>query len=290
MPDPFGFLNIHKPAGMTSHDVVGKLRRGLRIKKVGHAGTLDPMATGVLVICLGRATRLSEYVMASTKQYQAQVTLGAVTDTYDAEGEILQSADCSHITVDDVTALLPEFTGDIDQLPPVYSAIKRDGKKLYELARAGEEVELEPRLVTIHSLSLGDWSPPTFALNVRCGSGTYIRSLAHDIGQRLDVGAHLSALERTASGQFFVGEAASPDDVLRDGWEAYLISPGDALVNLPAVHLNDEDADHIRHGRNPRHVLPAGGDTARAFDPHGNLIAILRAENGIWSPHKVFLD
>src|SRR5215207_3710637 len=199
-PDPqdFGFLNIDKPLRMTSHDVVAQVRRKFKLKRVGHAGTLDPLATGVLVVCLGAATRLSEYVMDSTKQYRARVTLGVTTTTYDAEGDVVQQREAGHITRKMVEAALPQFTGEIDQLPPMYSAIKKGGRKLYEIARAGETIELTPRRITIYGLEIVEWSPPECVLDVTCSAGTYIRSLAFDLGKALGVGAYLSGLVRTA--------------------------------------------------------------------------------------------
>ncbi len=290
MPDPFGILNINKPAGMTSHDVINQVRRGLKIKKAGHAGTLDPMATGVLIVCVGAATRLSEYAMASQKRYNARVMLGKTTDTYDAEGKVVHERDASHITREDVEALLPVFTGDIEQLPPMYSAIKRDGKKLYELAREGKTIQRDPRAVTIHSLALSNWETSEFSLAVTCSSGTYIRSLAHDIGERLGVGAHLSGLTRTASGAFTVESAVDLDTLLAaDDWQTYLQAPDVAVMDLTAVHLTSSDTDHIQHGRTPLDAPPATTDYARAYTPEGNLLAILRSNNGRWRPHKVFL-
>ncbi|NDJ61826.1 MAG: tRNA pseudouridine(55) synthase TruB, partial [Chloroflexi bacterium] len=198
----FGFLNIDKPLGWTSHDVVAKLRRGLQIKKIGHAGTLDPLATGVLVICLGAATRLSEYVMDTTKRYRAVVHLGVTTDTYDAEGEITAQRPSDHLSEADVRDALGAFVGALEQVPPMYSAIKQGGRKLYDLARAGEVVERPPRPVHIHALEVVAWQPPQVTLDVTCSPGTYIRSLAYDLGAALGVGAHLAGLMRTASGSF----------------------------------------------------------------------------------------
>ncbi len=174
MAEPFSFLNINKPTGMTSHDIVAKLRRSLKLKKVGHAGTLDPMATGVLIICVGGATRLSEYVMASAKRYQARVRLGITTDTYDVEGKILQTRDPSGITRVQVEKALEAFHGNIHQLPPMYSAIKQSGQKLYDLARASKTVERQTRPVRIDQLEIVNWSMPELTLDVICSAGTYI--------------------------------------------------------------------------------------------------------------------
>lgn len=284
----FGFLNIHKPLGVTSHDVVAQIRRGLKIKKVGHAGTLDPLATGVLVICLGGATRLSEYVMDSTKRYRAQVHLGVTTDTYDAEGEILLQRDSAHISQANVEQALAAFTGEIDQVPPMYSAIKQDGRKLYELARAGETVEREARHIRIDSLTVSEWSSPYFTLDVTCSAGTYIRSLAYDLGEALGVGAHLAGLIRVASGSFTLENAVSPDDLISDAnWQSRLISPRMALADWPIVNLDPASFENITHGRSI-----AGGQEdklALAYAPNGEFIAILKGDAGLWKPHKVFI-
>jgi tRNA pseudouridine55 synthase len=287
----FGFLNVDKPLGLTSHDVVARVRRKLKMKKVGHAGTLDPLATGVLVICLGRATRLSEYAMASTKSYRAVVHFGIKTATYDAEGEILETHEAGYITRDMVEQILPRFMGDIEQLPPMYSAIKQDGKKLYELARAGQMVERKPRPVRIESLEIKDWASPQFTLDVTCGSGTYIRSLAHDIGDALGVGAYLAGLIRTQSGVFSLDNAVSLSDFLDDpDWQRHLLPPDVTLTHFPAIHLNDVDADHIRHGRRILPVESLEADFARAYAPDGTFMALLRKTDGSeWRPYKVFM-
>ena len=288
MAEASGFLNINKPLGMTSHDVVAKLRRGLKIKKVGHAGTLDPLATGVLVICVGNATRLSEYVMQSQKTYRAQIHLGVTTDTYDAEGSVINRQDASGIRRDQVEEALRGFLGDIDQMPPMYSAIKQGGRKLYDLARAGETVERERRRITIHSLDVVNYSLPEFTLDVTCSAGTYIRSLAYDIGELLGVGAHLAGLARLASGRFTIETAVSPDTVLSTGhWGQHLVSPEMALADWPRVDLTIDDTEHIMHGR--AITASASPNTIGfGYAPDGQLIAILRADDGHWRPHKVF--
>jgi tRNA pseudouridine55 synthase len=287
----FGFLNIDKPLHSTSHDVVAQVRRSFGIKKVGHAGTLDPLATGVLVVCVGAATRLSEYVMYATKHYRARVRLGITTDTYDAEGAMLRERDASHITHNVVEQVLATFLGEIEQIPPMYSAIKRGGRKLYELARAGEIVERAARQVRIDALSISDWSPPEFTLDVTCSAGTYIRSLAYDLGEVLGVGAHLAGLVRTASGVFTLGNAVALESLLNSAdWMSYLISPDVVLVEMPVVQLDAVGTDHILHGR----AVPADdrieGVLGRAYDPDGHFIAIVRVESGLWRPEKVFLQ
>jgi tRNA pseudouridine55 synthase len=286
--DPFGFLNIDKPLGMTSHDVVTKVRRVAGMKRVGHAGTLDPLATGVLIVCLGNATRLSEYVMDSIKRYRARVHLGVTTATYDAEGDVLLRCDASHITPENVQAALGRFLGDIQQIPPMYSAIKQGGRKLYELARAGETVEREARPVRIDALTVSEWQPPQFTLDVTCSAGTYIRSLAYDIGEALGVGAHLAGLVRTASGNFTLETAVPPDTlVTADDWRQYLIAPADVLSDWPAVSLNAAEVERVRQGQAIDGAQSADG-LALGYAPDGTLIGLLRADGSLWRPHKVF--
>lgn len=288
----FGILNIDKPSDITSHDVVARVRRATKIKKIGHAGTLDPLATGVLVLCLGKATRLSEYAMSHTKVYEAQIHLGVETDTYDGEGQIT-STNPATVSQEAFEAVLPQFSGDIEQLPPMYSAIKKGGKKLYELARKGETVEIEPRPVTIESLTIRNWKFPYVDVQVICSAGTYIRSLAHDIGQLLGVGGHLSALRRTASGNFRVENAVSLDTlhaaIERDEWQHYLLSPDLAIADMPSVTLTQEQSDTVRQGGFVELTVNSTG-LIGAFDPAGQLIAImeLRQHPTVWKPVKVF--
>lgn len=279
---------------MTSHDVVAQVRRLSRkttgTKKVGHAGTLDPMATGVLILCLGHATRLSEYAMSSTKEYRATVHLGIETDTYDTEGEIIAENDASHISREQVEAVFQDFIGDIQQIPPIYSAIKKDGKKLYELARKGEEIELESRAVTIHSLILQEWNPPFFIVDVTCGAGTYIRSLAHDIGEKLGVGAHLSGLIRTRSGGFSLENSVSLETLLEnENWIEYIVSPKEALSDWQSVNLTEEQAADLKLGRFIENDGSLSDDLVMAFMQDGHLLAVLENRDKYWKPHKVFL-
>lgn len=290
----FGLLNVYKPAGPTSHDLVAWVRRGTGVRKVGHGGTLDPAATGVLVLCLGPATRLSEYLLGSPKTYVARVHFGVQTNTYDAEGEIV-ACDPRPISREQVEAALTGFRGPIAQVPPLYSAIKRDGRKLYELARAGQTVELEARPVTIHRLELLAWEPPVATLEVVCSAGTYIRSLAYDLGQAVGVGAHLAALERTASGRFCAAEAVPWERLaaaMADGtWRAYLLPPDLALADYPAVHLDAVEADNVRHGQKvPVAPEMARATLARAYDPDGQFIAVLERRALWWQPLKVFAE
>ncbi|MBN1200718.1 MAG: tRNA pseudouridine(55) synthase TruB [Anaerolineae bacterium] len=289
----FGLLNINKPQGPTSHDLVARVRRGTHVKKVGHAGTLDPMATGVLVLCLGPATRLSEYIMGSPKTYRARVFFGVETDTYDAEGQVTARHD-TPVTRETVEAALDGFRGEIDQVPPMYSAIRQDGKRLYDLARAGQQVERPPRRVTIHHLAPVEWALPVVTLEVVCSPGTYIRSLAYDLGRAVVAGAHLAGLERTASGRFTVTDAVTWDDLRAamdaGTWQAVLLPPDLALAGAPAVHLDADAAQRVRQGGMiPADEAAAGpGEQARAYDPDGRFFAVLARRGAYWKPHKVF--
>lgn len=286
----FGLLNVHKPSGPTSHDIVAQVRRGTQVSKVGHAGTLDPMASGVLVLCLGPATRLSEYVMRSPKRYEARVRLGVTTDSYDAEGIILQERPVGEVTAAQVEAALDLFRGDIQQVPPMYSAIKRGGKKLYDLARSGLDVEREPRPVTISRLELIQHEPPFLTLDVVCSPGTYLRSLAYDLGEALGMGGHLTGLVRVHSGIFHLADAV-PLDVLMeamtaDSWRDYLLPPELALGDMPVVQLAEEQAQRVANGN----TIDADGASgqARAHDPEGRLLAILEGHDMFWQPVRVF--
>ena len=286
----FGFLNVNKPAGMTSHDVVALLRRKLRLRKLGHAGTLDPLARGVLVLCVGPATRLSEYVMRGDKRYLALVQAGVSTSTYDAEGEALERRDASGLKREALLEALDGFRGEQEQLPPMYSAVKQDGRKLYELARAGKTVTRRPRRVTVHTLELVDWSPPTFTLELTCSAGTYVRSLAHDLGQALGTGAHLAGLTRTASGAFRLQDASTPEEVLaRPDWRCLLVSASQALPQIPPLRVDDTARESLLQGRA---VARREGDPssalAQALSPTGSLLAIVEGDASLWRPRKVF--
>ncbi|MCY3720299.1 MAG: tRNA pseudouridine(55) synthase TruB [Anaerolineaceae bacterium] len=286
----FGFLNINKPVGMTSHNVVARLRRALRLRKLGHAGTLDPLATGVLVLCVGQATRLSEYVMRGDKRYLAVVRPGVSTNTYDAEGEVLDRRDASGLQREAVMEALDHFRGELEQLPPMYSAVKQDGRKLYELARAGVTVTRRPRRVTVHALELVDWTPPTFTLELTCSAGTYVRSLAHALGQALGTGAHLAALTRTASGAFRLQDATTPDDLLaRPDWRSLLVSAAQALPQIPALCIDETARDHLLQGRAiARREGDPSSPLAQALNPTGSLLAIVEGDASLWRPRKVF--
>lgn len=208
-----GILLVDKPTEHTSHDVVARLRGKLRMKRIGHAGTLDPMATGLLVILLGKATRLSQYLMSVDKEYEGAVELGKVTDSQDAEGQVMETRPVPELSAEQIAAALRGFLGDQYQTPPMYSAIKIDGVPLYRHARKGEEVEREPRFIRVMGWDLLGWETPRFRFRLRCTKGTYVRTLAHDLGQKLGCGAHLAALRRTASGELRVENALTLDAI-----------------------------------------------------------------------------
>ncbi|HEY74902.1 MAG TPA: tRNA pseudouridine(55) synthase TruB [Thermoflexia bacterium] len=284
-----GILNLNKPRGMTSHDVVDRVRAVAKQRRVGHAGTLDPMATGVLLVCLGRATRLAEYLMASPKTYRARIRLGIATDTYDAEGQVVEERPVE-VARADVEAALDRFRGRILQVPPMYSAIKRKGQPLYRLARQGITVEREPRPVEIYELRLTGWEPPDLTLEITCSPGTYVRSLAHDLGQVLGCGAHLAGLVRLASGDFRLEDAVPLEELTPDRLPEVLLPPDAALRRYPALHLDGQTARAVRSGRAIAGPPPEGEPLARAYGPDGSFLAVLeyQPDRGVWHPRKVF--
>jgi tRNA pseudouridine55 synthase len=288
-----GILNVNKPSGLTSHDVVSRLRRITGQRRVGHAGTLDPTATGVLLLCLGQATRVAEYLQARDKVYRARLRLGISTDTYDSEGQIVDQRDTGHITHSAVQRALGEMVGPLDQVPPMYSAIKHQGTPLYRLARRGQTVERKPRRVVIHTLELLEWDPPYLEAKIHCSKGTYIRSLAHDLGQRLGCGAHLAELTRLASGRFQLSDALVLEELehaAEQGKLERLLLPIDAaLQDYPAVTVDDDLAKSILFGQRVRLPDAPQATLLRAYGRDEKLLALLRLRNdGAWQPHKVF--
>jgi len=302
--DISGLLNIDKPQGITSHDVVARLRKLTGHRKVGHAGTLDPLATGVLLICLGQATRLSEYLMPGRKRYRATICFGVTTDTLDAQGQTTAIKDASHLSEPFLRELLPNFLGEIEQVPPIFSAIKSGGKPLYKLARAGQKVKVGPRQVTIYALRFISWHSPRLTLEVTCSAGTYIRSLARDLGNDAATGAHLTQLTRTASGNWSLHDAVSLDRLVREvesnqtAWQKYLYPLDLAVAHLPSVTLTETATSHVRHGRqielNVVPFIPETGtppELVRAYTPAGDFLAILtrvKSSDKLWQPKKVF--
>jgi tRNA pseudouridine55 synthase len=304
-----GLLNINKPKGLTSHDVVNRVRRLAGERRVGHAGTLDPMATGVLLVCLGPATRLIEYLVTSRKQYRATIRFGLTTDTLDAEGRTTAENDASWLKEPQLREILPNFLGEIDQIPPLFSAIKKDGQPLYKRARAGEMVELSPRQVTIYALTWVAWQPPDLTLDVMCSAGTYIRSLARDLGEAAGPGAHLAELTRTASGSWQLADAVSLEQLENEAaqgdsaWQKYLHPADEAIVHLPPVTLSAPTVIDVQQGRPVQLDFPSGamhlgsashldkGALARAYTLDGDFLAILtlvEPDVKLWQPKKVF--
>ncbi len=290
-----GVVVIDKPVGLTSHDIVQIVRRGTGIRRAGHTGTLDPRASGVLVILIGPAVRLSEYVSASDKRYQATIRLGNSTDTYDGEGKITSSASVEDITEEQFNSILQTFVGEMEQVPPPYSAVKVKGRKAYEMAREGEEVELQPRIVHVYSLEILEWDAPEVVIDVYCSSGTYVRSLANDLGKALGTGAYLVGLRRTKSGRFSLRDAV-PMRRLQEAfdagnWYRYLIPAAEALADWPAIELDADQVEMVRHG----HRVPAEPDQtgwARGVSEQGDLVALMQIDEMTheWQPKKVFFQ
>jgi tRNA pseudouridine55 synthase len=287
----FGFLNIRKPSGPTSHDVVDSVRRAIRPvagrTKVGHAGTLDPFADGVLVICLGQATRLAEYVQRRPKRYLADITLGATSTTDDREGEITPRPGASAPLIETVAETVRRFEGEIEQVPPAHSAVHVEGRRAYELARAGRQTELQPRQVQVYELQMVEYAWPMLRLDVRCGSGTYVRALARDIGEALGVGGFCSALRRSEVGRFTLSGAVEIErlDLARD-----LVAPADALDDMPLIRADDGQVQRLRRGMTIElGQAPTDGEAA-VIDAAGQLVAIAFADMraGAARPVKVF--
>jgi tRNA pseudouridine55 synthase len=310
-----GILNINKPVGLTSHDVVARVRRLLRQQRVGHAGTLDPLASGVLPVCVGLATRVADYLSESGKAYQAEIVLGVETDTYDREGQVLNTQPVPDVTREQIEHLLRTFLGPQLQVPPPYSAIKLQGEPAYRRARAGESLKLEARPVVIERLVLLAWEKPRLQLEIECSKGTYIRSLAHDLGQRLGCGAYLSALLRTRSGPLTLQESITLEqlaEALASGnLERYLLPLDIALQHYPALVVDAKTLQRVLHGSSFRApgsesdsltLAPApsrGQDgphpgaqppLARVCDEQGRTwaLAVWQPEQRLWLPMRVF--
>ncbi len=289
-----GILNVNKPGGMTSHDVVAAIRRAAHTQRVGHAGTLDPMATGVLLICLGTGTRVAEFLTDHDKRYRARIRLGIETDSYDADGAIVAQTSV-HTSRDHVAAALQTFVGKISQLPPAYSAIKKDGVPLYKLARAGVAIETEPRSIEIYSIALQSAELPDVEIDVHCSKGTYIRSLAHDLGAALGCGAHLTALTRTASGTFALADAIPLDQLRRafaEGYaEQFLIPIDEAVLQYEAIILDAASVKAIQQGKPFICGREFTTPRLRVYSTSGDFIALLERghTSDEWKPKKVFI-
>ena len=305
-----GILNINKPGGETSYHIVARVKRLSGVRRVGHAGTLDPEATGVLPVCLGKATRITGFLMDTTKTYRAEIALGTATDTYDATGKVIRLGDPSGISREQVAAALDKFRGLTQQTPPMYSSVKHQGRRLYELAREGIEVARKSRPTVIHHLDITRWQPPLVTIEVECGKGTYIRSLANDIGEALDCGAHLKSLIRLRCGPFDISTSVSIpqlEEAFRHGyWKHFIQATDSVLLDWKAVVVNDATALNIRNGvpvsladegnypgTAPELPVPANPDTearCRTYTLDGRFLGVMRfnPEKGLWQPEKVF--
>ena len=282
-----GLLNIHKPYDITSRDVVNRVQTLVRPHKAGHAGTLDPLATGVLVVCVGAATRLIECVQTRPKSYVATFLLGRESETEDVEAPVVQLVNPPVPHRDEIVGKLPQFCGEILQRPPAYSAIKVRGRRAYALARRGEIVELQPRPITIHRLEILHYEYPELTLAVECGSGTYVRSLGRDLAAALGTAAVMSALVRTAIGSFTIEQACPFDQLTAETLATCLLPPIRAIDHFPSLTLSPEQVEDMAHGRTVRGTVSTESQFAAALDDQGQLLGLLRAlQPGVWQPHR----
>lgn len=283
-----GVLVVDKPLGSTSHDVVSRVRRLGGLRRVGHAGTLDPLATGVLLLCLGPATRLVAYLVGQQKAYTATVRLGQATDTYDAEGQVMAKRPYAHITPAAIELALQHFLGPIQQRPPMYSAVKQGGQPLYKLARQGVEVERPLRDVHIYTLQITGWEPPFLHLTLTCSSGTYVRSLAHDLGEALGCGGHVTALRRTAVGAFTLADAVPLADLTPQNLAEYLRPPETAVGHLPVLTLSAADARALQMGQPlPRQSAHPAHPLVRIHTSTGEFVGLAAARDDFWQAEKI---
>lgn len=287
-----GIININKPLGITSHDVVYRLRKLLGIKKIGHTGTLDPDASGVLPMCIGRGTKVADMLTAKDKQYVAEMTLGLATDTLDASGTVTEIAEVN-VTEQDIENAIQKFVGDIEQIPPMYSAIKVDGKKLYELAREGVEIERNPRSVRIDNIEVLDINLEENKISIRvdCSKGTYIRTLCDDIGRELGCFAHMSKLERTKSGRFDIKDAytlSQIEEMLEKGDMGFLVPVDVVFEEYERLTITEKKAKKMCNGTQISVQGLVEGKTYRVYDEKGNFLTISKAENGLLKILKTF--
>ncbi len=288
-----GIVVVDKPAGMTSAAVVARVKRVLHVKRIGHTGTLDPMATGVLPLCVGEGTKLAGYLLAEDKTYEGELELGVTTDTLDADGEVTGRADASSVTEARLADAIAAMVGEGEQVPPMHSALKHKGVRMYELARKGIEVERPPRRIEIFRFELTAFEPPRARFRVHCSKGTYVRSLVRDVGESLGCGAHLTALRRTQSGVFGLDQAVALDDVAPEVVAERLVSPPDAIPHVPAATV---PADLVRRVRDGQAVAWASLDSekpepdcmVRLLTPDGALLALVTVESGRLRYARVF--
>lgn len=274
-----GVIIIDKPKGKTSHDIVGILRKKFGTRRVGHTGTLDPLATGVLPVCIGNATRAADMLIESDKKYRATFLLGKRSDTLDIEGQITEENEVS-VSEEDVRRVVSEFIGEQDQIPPMYSAIKKDGKKLYDLAREGIEIEREPRRINIYSIDICDIALPTVTIDVHCSKGTYIRSLCDDIGTKLGCGAVMTELRRTYTAGFAIEDAYTIDELDKlEDLSGTLKTTDSLFLSLPEIHLNEKQEKSITNGVRMTWRNGKEGETYRVYAPDGRFLCISRLED-----------
>ncbi|MCE2469256.1 MAG: tRNA pseudouridine(55) synthase TruB [Dehalococcoidia bacterium] len=297
-PNIDGVINMDKPTGATSMDMVRMIKRLTGVKRVGHAGTLDPIASGVLPICLGQATRLMEHMVDGRKIYRGELALGVSTDTYDAQGEAVEERPWDAVAREQLEALLPQFTGNVQQRPPMYSALKHQGRRLYDLAREGLEVERPAREVAVFNLALTEWAPPRAVIEAECGRGFYMRTLAHDLGEALGCGAHLSALARLRAGAFRIDDALQSEHLQQaadtGSLDDLILPPDAALVDLEAVAVPPAAERQLRNGQSvplsEAALTAEHAEQRRAYGEHGRFIGIVRFNRAqsVWQPEKVF--
>lgn len=269
-----GVVIVDKPAGITSHDVVSRLRRIYKTRRVGHTGTLDPMATGVLPVCIGSATKAADMLVSSTKRYSAELMLGKRTDTLDIEGTVIEECPVN-VSDEDIRNAISSFVGEQEQLPPMYSAIKQNGKKLYELARMGVETERDKRRIIIHSIEIQSIDIPYVKIDVRCSKGTYIRSLCDDIGRKLGCGAVMTALRRTETAGFTAEEARTIDELeaMENAFDAVI--PTDRLFDkLPRIDLNEKQEKSIKNGVRMTWRAGEEGEVYRLYGNDGSFLCV----------------
>jgi tRNA pseudouridine55 synthase len=285
-----GVLVVVKPPKLTSHDVVDMVRRLSGIRRIGHTGTLDPLATGLLILCIGRATRLAEYIVGQAKTYEATIYFGRETTTYDAEGETTLERPVD-VTDESLVSALEQFRGQIYQVPPMFSAIKVKGQRLYKHARLGREIERQARRVTIFELEIMEWKSPELRLRILCSSGTYIRSLAHDLGRSLGCGAYLTRLTRTAIGNFTVEQATTLTGLDSENWLSKLMPLDAAVWHLPKLILTVDEGNLLASGQ--KVSFRAGQPEAalvRAYDSDSRFVGVVNLVEGRWKPRKIFVS
>lgn len=294
-----GIISINKPFGITSAQAVKEIKYSSKQNKVGHSGTLDPAAVGVLPIGIGQGTRVIENIMEFKKEYIGTIRFGISTDTYDSMGKILKISKINCISKKKIEQNLENFRGEIKQIPPMFSALKHKGRRLYDIARAGESIKLTPRNVYVSKITLLEWQPPNAKILVQCGKGFYMRSLAQDLGENLNVGAHLSYLIRNSVGPFKIDESIELSDAVKyfqeNNWSKYVVSPDFVLEKINSTILDEINENKMRTGQTISLPLLSLekyqlGDQIKAYGAKGNFLGILSksSKNGIWKPHKVF--